>query len=49
MTPTLLMGLGKTYFEMKKPSRAKETFERLLRDYPDSVYAAARETLKALR
>ena len=50
MTPMLLMGLGKTYFEMKKNSRARKVFEELLRDYPDSEYAAAaRETLNALK
>ncbi|MFZ0429439.1 MAG: thioredoxin domain-containing protein [Acidobacteriota bacterium] len=50
MTPMLLMGLGKTYFEMKKPSKAKQLFEQLVRDYPNSEYAVvARQALDALK
>ncbi len=45
-----LTGLGKTYFEMKKPSKAKQLFEQLVRDYPNSEYAVvARQALDALK
>ncbi|HEU4389455.1 MAG TPA: thioredoxin family protein [Blastocatellia bacterium] len=37
--PFMLLGLGKTYFQMKKLKEARETFERVATRFPDTDHA----------
>ena len=40
LVPSLLLGIGKTYFELERFDKAIETFDKLLKEYPKSDSAA---------
>ena len=46
----ILMQLGRTYLQAGKPADAKQTFDRLVAEYPDSAFSAdAKKELEALK